>query len=216
MKNIEDILNKKVSWLTDSGPEDDIAISSRIRLARNIKDFPFPVKFKNDDGQKVLDFIKIAVKKSECLKNPNFLQIDTMPPIDKQYLLERRLVSSEYIKSSKKPGYRCLALAQNEGSSIMINEEDHMRMQAMLPGFQLEKLWKSVDKLDDKILTELPPAYDSTLGFLTHCPTNLGTGMRASVMLHLPALVLSEKIEQIIRGTSKLGLAVRGIFGEEQ
>ncbi len=206
------LLNQKVNWLADSGPDDDIAISSRIRLARNINDIPFPQCASHKQLTAVANKINLAVLNIEELKNnQGHFVLNKMTPLDKRILLERRLVSNECLnaKSSSE-----VIFSLDEKFSIIINEEDHLRLQAIKPGFQLDKVWDIINNFDDAIAKKVQYAFDAKLGFLTSCPTNIGTGMRASVMLHLPALVLTNKMKAIMNGAFKLGLVVRGFYGE--
>ncbi len=210
-EGIEILLKNRVSWLADSGPDDDIAISSRVRLARNVSGVPFPIASKTEQLLSSMSTILMAVKKSDCFKAPVEFEMAGLNHLERQVLLERRLISREFVADREGAA---LVVSHDEQFGIMINEEDHIRMQAMRPGFQLQEVWDSIDSLDDRISKELPYVFDRNLGFLTSCPTNVGTGMRASVMLHLPGLVLSDQINAVIQGVSKLGLTVRGIFGE--
>jgi protein arginine kinase len=205
------LLGKKVSWLADNEPEDDIAISTRIRLARNVRGIPFPTN-PTPELTTVIVTVETAVEKTKCLKNPLCFCMAGMETIDKQILLERRLISNEF--SASDPTLKSLIINESEDISLMVNEEDHLRLQAMHSGFCLMDTWKVVDEVDAKLSAEIPYAFDRDLGYLTSCPTNVGTGMRASVMLHLPALVLAGQVRAVIHGANKLGLAVRGIFGE--
>ncbi|MDD5698970.1 MAG: protein arginine kinase [Victivallaceae bacterium] len=209
---IDELLKHDVSWLTDSGPDGDIALSSRIRLARNIQGLPFPIAADPKQLEQVQTAAELALKKTATMgrKCLDFHMID-YSEIERQILLERRLVSSEFIKKDQ---HTSLIVKQDESCAVMINEEDHLRIQALCPGFQLLKVWEQIDRLDSELENLLPYVYDSQLGYLTSCPTNVGTGMRASVMLHLPGLVLSGQINAAIQGVNKLGIAVRGIFGE--
>ena len=208
--SVNALLENRVSWLSDSGPEDDIAISSRILLARNISGIPFPVSADHGELASAVIAVETAVRKTEVFSNPFIFSLSDMSDTDKQILLERRLASAELLRSPM----GSLIVSQDESTGIMINEEDHIRMQAIRPGVQLAKVWSDIDRIDNMLSSELNFAYDDQLGYLTSCPTNIGTGMRASVMLHLPGLVLSEQITQMVHGVGKLGLAVRGIFGE--
>jgi protein arginine kinase len=211
-QKIDNLMKHKVSWLADSGPDDDIALSSRIRLARNLQGTPFPIASSPEQLKNTSGAIQMAVEKSGCLgASALSFEMETLTRWERELLLERRLVSSEFI--ARETG-AVLIVKRNESSGIMINEEDHIRMQALSPGFQLEEVWKAISKMDSALEKHLPIAFDSKLGYLTSCPTNVGTGMRASVMLHLPGLVLSGQINAAIQGITKLGLAVRGIFGE--
>jgi protein arginine kinase len=210
--NIEALVNHNVNWLDDSGPDADIAISSRIRLARNIANMPFPIAASEHDKMQVAVAVENAIEKSGSLGDDFFAyDIEQLSEIDRQILLERRLVSREFIANR---GGEVLVVKNDESRGVMINEEDHLRLQVLSPGLQLEVVWKIINELDNRLSSSLPYSFDKQLGFLTSCPTNVGTGLRASVMLHLPGLRLSGQINAAIQGISKLGLAVRGIFGE--
>lgn len=216
MRNMQDnpinkLFEKRVSWLADSGPEDDIAISSRIRLARNIREIPFPSNAGTDNMESSTAAVLLAVEKTKCFRKFYEIDMAKLNPLDRQVLLERRLISREFFAKKQNTA---LVMTDDEVCSIMINEEDHLRMQAMLSGLRLGEVWKIIDRIDDRLSSELPYAFDDNLGYLTSCPTNVGTGIRASVMLHLPGLVLGEQINAVIQAVNKLGLAVRGIFGE--
>ena len=212
LNKIDELLKHDVSWLVDSGPDGDIAISSRIRLARNIQGLPFPVAATPGQLEQVQTAAELALKKSTVIgKKYLDFHMSDYSDVERQILLERRLISSEFVKKEQ---HTSLFVKQDESCAVMINEEDHLRIQALCPGLQLIKVWEQINKLDSELEKSLPYVYDSQLGYLTSCPTNVGTGMRASVMLHLPGLVLSGKINAAIQGGSKLNMAVRGIFGE--
>ncbi|OGV35897.1 MAG: protein arginine kinase [Lentisphaerae bacterium GWF2_45_14] len=208
---IDRLLSNRVSWLADSGPEDDIAISSRIRLARNIEKTPFPMAASVEILENTLSIIMHAVRKSASFPDVIEFELEKVSDLERRLLLERRLISRELLACKKGSG---LSVSKDETFAVMINEEDHLRIQAMKPGFQLHEVWSDINGIDDALSREIPYAFDSEIGFLTSCPTNIGTGMRASVMLHLPGLALSGQINAVVHGVSKLGLAVRGIFGE--
>lgn len=210
-KSLDKLIEKRVSWLADSGPEDDIAISSRIRLARNLKDLPFPINAKQDQLCSVTAAVLIAAEKSKCFEIFYEFKMSDLTPLERQILLERRLISRDFAVSNHESA---VVINEDETCGLMINEEDHIRMQVMRPGLQLLDVWKIADKIDNLLTAELPIAFDQNLGYLTSCPTNVGTGMRASVMLHLPGLTLAGQINGVIQAISKLGLAARGIFGE--
>lgn len=208
---IDALLKRKVGWLADSGPEDDIAISTRIRLARNLVEAPFPIAADKDSLYGVRDTVSAAVGESGVITTPLEFDMEHLSELDRKALLERRLISREFLQG--RPG-SSLVVDADEALGVMINEEDHLRIQALRPGFQLKEVWAQINELDDALSHRLPFAFDKGLGFLTSCPTNVGTGMRSSVMLHLPGLALSGQVNAVIQGVNKLGLAVRGFFGE--
>ena len=211
--SIEQLLSNKVSFLADAGPEEDIAISSRIRLARNLAGFPFPVAASPEQLGEVCDAVRDAASESGAFGCPECFCFDPekMCPLDRELLFERRLASRDFLERAS--GTRLL-VSGDEANSVMVNEEDHLRIQAFQPGFRLNAVWETINRIDDELGSRLSYAFDDRLGFLTCCPTNVGTGMRASVMLHLPGLVLSGQIGPTIQGVNKLNLAVRGIAGE--
>lgn len=193
------------------GPYDRIVMSSRVRLARNIRDSAFPGWAKKTERVRVLEAIRPAVESLPEMKDAFSQSMDNLTTLDKQILVERHLISREHAAKSAGSG---LVLNREETLCVMINEEDHMRMQALRPGLQLRQAWTAIDTVDSELEKKLDYAFSSELGYLTACPTNIGTGIRVSAMLHLPGLVLAEQINPIIQSVNKLGLAVRGLYGE--
>lgn len=191
----------------------DVVISTRIRLARNLKDFPFPCKLNSQGREKVIEKVRDAVKKSNSpvASDFSFIKMSELTSSQSVSLVEKRLVSPEFISDTDG---RALLISKDECFSIMINEEDHIRLQVITKGLSLEQAYDVADKLDTLLDENLDFAFDEKLGYLTQCPTNLGTGMRASVMLHLPALEKSRAINRIAGNLSKLGLTIRGAHGE--
>lgn len=191
----------------------DVVISTRVRLARNLKDYPFPCRLSAQDKEKVIEKVKNAVENSNSpiSKDFSFIRMSELTPQQGVSLVERRLVSPEFISESQG---RALLLSKDESISIMINEEDHIRLQVIKNGLSLEDTYDIADKFDTLLDENLDFAFDERLGYLTQCPTNLGTGMRASVMLHLPALEKSRAVGRIAGNLSKLGLTIRGAHGE--
>ena len=193
------------------GPHDRIVMSSRVRLARNLKDAAFPGWAKKPERVRVLEMIQPAIETLPEMKGAFSGTMDRLSTLDKQILVERHLISREHAAKSAGSG---LVLNRDETLCFMINEEDHLRMQALCPGLQLRQAWTTIDAADSALEKKLTYAFSSDLGYLTACPTNLGTGIRVSAMLHLPGLVLAEQINPIIQSVNKLGLAVRGLYGE--
>ena len=193
------------------GPHDRIVMSSRVRLARNLKDATFPGWAKKPERIRVFDLIRPAVESLPEMKDAFSETMDNLSALDKQILVERHLISREHAAKSSGSG---LVLNRDETFCVMINEEDHLRMQALRPGLQLRQAWSAIDHLDSELEKKLDYAFNNDLGYMTACPTNLGTGIRVSAMLHLPGLVLAEQINPIIQSVNKLGLAVRGLYGE--
>lgn len=191
----------------------DVVISTRVRLARNLKDYPFPCKLNAQGREKVIESVHKAISESNSAVAGDFqfIELKTLSPGECVSLVERRLVSPEFISDTTG---RALLLSKDESLSIMVNEEDHIRLQVIQKGLSLESAYDIADKLDTLLDENLEFAFDSKLGYLTQCPTNLGTGMRASVMLHLPALEKSRAVSRIAGNLSKLGLTIRGAHGE--
>lgn len=211
MKDLHTFLSPPAETARRHGPHDRIVMSSRVRLARNLRDAAFPGWAKKPERVKVLEIVQPAVESLPEMKDSFSEAMDNLSALDKQVLVERHLISREHAAKSSGSG---LVLNREETFSVMINEEDHLRMQALRPGLQLKQAWAAIDNLDSALETKLDFAFDSDLGYLTACPTNLGTGIRVSAMLHLPGLVLAEQINPIIQSVNKLGLAVRGLYGE--
>src|SRR5712672_1413856 len=193
------------------GPHDRIVMSSRVRLARNIKEAAFPGWAKKPERVRVLDLIRPTIESLPEMKDSFSESMDSLSTLDKQILVERHLISREHAAKSAGSG---LVLNRDETLCFMINEEDHIRMQALRPGLQLRQAWQTIDRADSALERKLEYAFNTELGYLTACPTNIGTGIRVSAMLHLPGLVLAEQINPIIQSVNKLGLAVRGLYGE--
>jgi protein arginine kinase len=208
---IHEFLEPPANTARRKGPHDRIVMSSRVRLARNIKDAAFPGWAKKPERVRVLDIIRPAVSTLPEMKDSFAESMDNLSTLDKQILVERHLISREHAAKSSGSG---LVLNRDETLSVMINEEDHMRMQALRPGLQIRQSWNAINQVDSELEKKLDYAFNSDLGYLTACPTNIGTGIRVSAMLHLPGLVLAEQINPIIQSVNKLGLAVRGLYGE--
>ena len=211
MKSIHEFLAPPALSCKREGPHVRIVMSSRVRLARNLKVFPFPGWAKKADRVKALEVVRPAVESLPQMDGAFSESMDNLTAMDKQILVERHLVSREHAAKNVGSG---LVLNKEETLCVMINEEDHLRMQALRPGLQLRSAWLAIDQVDTALEKRLDYAFSTEIGYLTACPTNLGTGIRVSAMLHLPALVLSEQINQIIQAVNKLGLAVRGLYGE--
>jgi len=209
--NVHEFLVSPADASRRDGPHNRIVLSSRVRLARNLKGFPFPGWAKKTDRVKALDVLRPAVESLPQMANAFSESMDNLTVMDKNILVERHLISREHAAKSAGSG---LVLNREESLCVMINEEDHLRMQALRPGLQLKQAWNAIDQIDSKLEKKLQYAFTPELGYLTACPTNLGTGIRVSAMLHLPGLVLAEQINQIIQAVNKLGLAVRGLYGE--
>lgn len=208
---IRKVLNKTSDWLGGDGPHHNIVVSSRVRLARNLKGTPFPGWAKKAERVTILERIRPHVEALPEMVEAVSLACQDLSALEKQVLVERHLISREH--AAKGLG-SAVVMNRRQNLSIMVNEEDHLRMQSIRSGLQLKAAFKAVNKVDTELEARLDFAFDSTLGYLTACPSNVGTGMRASAMVHLPGLVLSEQINQVVQAVNKIGLAVRGLYGE--
>lgn len=213
--SIENLLDKPLTpWMKGGGPDGDIVLSSRVRLARNLEGVPFPGRA---DG-KALAAVAEAVRKSvgdlgAADKHVYmFVEMDKLPPLERNVLVEKHIISPHHADDGR--GHRALVVRDDAAVSIMINEEDHLRIQSMVPGLNLQDAIALANSVDDIIEAKNTFAYAERVGYLTACPTNVGTGLRASVMMHLPALVLSRQMNRIVAAATQLGLAVRGLYGE--
>jgi len=205
------VLSNGGEWLRGEGPHFQVVISSRVRLARNLRNRAFPGWAKKAERIAILEMIRPHIETLPEMQDSFSELLQDLSALEKQVLVERHLISREH--AAKSAG-SAVVMNRRQTLSIMINEEDHLRMQSMRSGLQLKQAFKLLDKIDTALEGELEFAYDHKVGYLTACPTNVGTGMRASAMLHLPGLVLSELINQVVQAVSKIGLAVRGLYGE--
>jgi protein arginine kinase len=229
--------NSYSHWMEADGPESGIAISSRVRIARNLAGMPFPHRLDQDKAEEVLQAVRQGitggmtttrqdVAGGEMTEDPsqtdrprkpdqsNQLELSMMSDlstIERQILVDKHLISLDLLKNFACKG---VVLRDDELISIMVNEEDHLRIQCLLPGLQLREAWRLINQVDDDLEKSLDYAFSEHLGYLTACPTNVGTGLRASVMLHLPALVLAKQLKEVLNAISKVGLTARGLFGE--
>jgi protein arginine kinase len=208
---LDDLARSRGEWLRGSGPESDIVISSRMRLARNLADYPFISRATDQDRARIERLLREAVLAIDKPDRLLYLDVDRLGGLDRQFLVERHLISREHAESH---GARAVAIDPEETFSVMINEEDHLRIQVMQSGLNLQEAWEQINRIDDLIEERVTFAYHKRLGYLTACPTNVGTGLRVSVMLHLPALVITRQIEKVFRSLQKISLAVRGLYGE--
>jgi protein arginine kinase len=209
--NLDELAERCGEWLKGSGPESDIVMSSRIRLARNLADYPFIRRCTEQDRAKILRTLRDRILNSQELPNVSYVDVAALAPVDRQFLVERQLISRELSESE---GSRGVLIDAEEKFSVMINEEDHVRIQVMSSGLALQSAWEQINRIDDLIEQKVTYAFHERLGYLTACPTNVGTGMRVSVMLHLPALVITKQIDKVFRSLQKISLAVRGLYGE--
>jgi protein arginine kinase len=208
---LDDLINSTGQWLKGTGPYAHIVTSSRIRLARNLAAFPFPNKSNKKELEDVLATVEKAFNQIEYFKDSTLFRINEIDSVDRQFLVERHLMSHEHASN---PDGKGLIVSKEEILSIMINEEDHLRIQVMQSGLNLTETWKIMNTIDDALGNKMGFAFYQDWGFLTACPTNTGTAMRGSVMLHLPALVMTKQINKVLTAISKLSFASRGFYGE--
>jgi protein arginine kinase len=206
--------NSHSRWMDADGPDADIVISSRVRVARNISGMPFPHLLSKEKSEEVIQQVRLALENQEASDSLGGLELSRLSelsPVERQILVDKHLISPDLLNNFEA---KAVVLRGDEVVSIMVNEEDHLRIQCLLPGLQLKEAWEIINKVDDGLEKTLSYAFSETLGYLTSCPTNVGTGMRASVMLHLPGLKLTKQMGGILGAIGKLGLTVRGLYGE--
>ncbi len=209
--NIDSLISANEQWMNAVEPPCPVILSSRIRLARNLVKYPFPGWANPSQRQELLATLCDALCRLPEMKEATVLSVAELSELEKLVLVERHLMSRELSGASAGAG---MVISKNQNFAVMINEEDHLRLQVMQNGFKLDEIWTLIDNLDSGIERQVEYAFSPELGYLTACPTNVGTGMRASVMMHLPGLVLIEHMEKVIRALNQLGLAVRGVLGE--
>lgn len=199
------------SWMRQSGPQGDIVLGTRCRLARNLEGIPFPDVASRDQLREVLNQAMAATVYLQELGDFVYHDMATMDSLDRQVLVEEHLISPSHTQN---PQHKAVILSDKSNVSIMVNEEDHLRIQVLKPGLQLDEAWRLATKIDDLLEEHLNYAFDIQAGYLTSCPTNVGTALRASVMFHLPALRRLKKVQEVLGTVSKFGLTVRGLYGE--
>jgi protein arginine kinase len=209
--NLETLTTNVGEWLRGTGPESDIVMSSRVRLARNLAQYPFVSRASEQDRAEIEKFLRERIAMVPTGKELQYIDVGHLEEVDRQFLVERQLISRELAEAQ---GARSVAIDGREQVSLMINEEDHLRIQCMHSGLDLQGVWNQIRVVDDQIERAVPYAFHPRWGYLTACPTNVGTGIRVSVMLHLPALVITRQIDKVFRSLHKISLAVRGLYGE--
>ena len=216
MNDLTTIPNHGLSWLEASGDHADIVLSTRVRLARNLQGHAFGPRARVNDREAVLRRFRDAAAKVDSLKNGTLLELSDVALRARRLLLERRLVSRDLLGEDDTGPARGAAvhLSDLDPISVMVNEEDHLRVQSLVSGLRIGEAWRLVDRLDEEIGRDLPFAYHGEFGFLTSCPTNVGSGLRASVFMHLPGLVLTKEIGKVLQGLGQVGLTFRGLYGE--
>ena len=208
---IDDLSSRSGEWLKGTGPESDIVISSRIRLARNVDGFPFQTTIDSGRRAELSETLRVGIENAGLPEATRYVDLKSVDPIDCMLLVERHLISKEHAEGE---GDRGVAYSDAETVSIMTLEEDHLRLQVMRSGLELEEAWSTIHEVDDLLENQFRYCFSSEFGYLTACPTNVGTGMRVSVILHLPALVMTKHIEKVFNAVSRVNMAVRGLYGE--
>ena len=211
MSKIDDLTKQTGEWLRGEGPMSEVVISSRIRLARNLKGYPFLSRADESQRRRIYRELSECIAATPLGKDTFLAEFETVSELDRQVLVERHLVSRQHAEGK---GARGVAVSTSERRALMVNEEDHLRIQVLRSGLQLEALWEEIREIDVWIENQLEYAFHQRYGYLTACPTNVGTGLRVSVMLHLPALKLAREIDKVFRAAHDMRLAVRGIYGE--
>ena len=208
---VEDLLGQSGEWLKGTGPENDVVISSRVRLARNLSRFPFLTVAGAQVRNEVEKFVRPRLEDGKLPRRLVYWPLAQVSAVERTLLVERHLISRELAQGE---GERGVAVAPDESISIMVNEEDHLRLQVIRSGLQLEEAYDEIDRMDTALEQALHFAFSSRFGYLTACPTNAGTGLRISVMLHLPAVVLAKQVDKVLQSLQRLNYAVRGFYGE--
>lgn len=211
MSTLRQLIGSPAEWLGGAGEEGELVLSCRVRLARNLENVPFPHRAKPAARKKVLEEAKEALRACKSMRAALAIDMDAIPASDRMVLLERHLVSIEMVQN-----HECGALVVQKGEqlSAMINEEDHLRLQSLESGLSIRGAFERIDRLDDELDGKFTYAFSENLGFLTACPTNVGTGLRASAMVHLPGIVHNNDLPQIVKGLNNVRLTVRGMYGE--
>jgi protein arginine kinase len=204
-----------LGWLDASGENSDVVLSTRVRLARNLQGHAFGPRARVNDREAVLGQVRDLGLRAEALRGGRLVQLADLDARTRDILLERRLISKDLLgEDGAPPRGAAVVVAHDAPLGVMVNEEDHLRLQSILSGLRLHEAWSQVDRLDEELGRELPFAFHPTYGFLTSCPTNVGTGLRASVLVHLPGLVLTKEISKVLHGLGQVGLTFRGLYGE--
>ncbi|MCX7781173.1 MAG: protein arginine kinase [Negativicutes bacterium] len=212
--SIDNLLDEYLNpWMSGEGRDGDIVLSTRVRLARNLEGLPFPNRANSEQLSKVIETVRKTVND---LSNADghrymFIEMEKLSALERNVLVEKHIVSPNHIQD---PEHRALIVRDDAAVSVMVNEEDHLRIQCLSPGLNLAEASRMADVVDDTLEARLDFAFKEEIGYLTACPTNLGTGLRASVMLHLPALVITRQMNRVVNAATQLGLAVRGLYGE--
>lgn len=210
----DNVINASSGWTNAAAPETDVVVSSRVRVARNLADQPFPHLLSAEEAQKIIAQVQQVMDSSEAYTSGErfaLIKMAELTPVERRILVEKHLISPQLLEHYEK---KAVVLRDDELISVMVNEEDHLRIQCLMPGLQLVEAWGLVDGVDDWLEKHIAYAFSEQLGYLTTCPTNVGTGLRASVMVHLPGLVLAGQLRGVLTTVAKLGLTARGLYGE--
>ncbi len=210
-QSFDELVGRASPWLAGDGPRSELVLSTRVRLARNLGAVPFTHRARPEQLEGVLASVSGAAQRGASFGGGLMLRMDRLTPVERQILVERHLVSHELGDGTKPRG---IVIGAGESLSLMVNEEDHLRLQSMASGFQLAEAWANADAADDELNQSLDFAFSDEIGYLTSCPTNAGTGLRASVLIHMPALVLLDEIQKVLKSIMQVGLNVRGLYGE--
>jgi protein arginine kinase len=208
---VAEMLQGAGRWFRAPGPLQDAILSTRVRLARNLKGHHFPPRALPEELDRVMQRVAQGVAHLSEFAGAELYAMDNLGALERQFLLERHLASHDLARDGRQRG---LAFTDDESAAVLVNEEDHLRIQVLRAGFQLDECHALANRIDDELETQLEYAFFDDFGYLTACPTNVGTGLRASVLIHLPALVLTRKIKKVLAGVGQVGLAVRGFYGE--
>jgi protein arginine kinase len=209
--NWENFFKEPHVWLDASGPSGDVVVSSRVRLARNLVDVPFPARLNSEGRHVLVEQVLNAARTSATLASARYVDLSLAKKTERQFLMERHLVSSEMVADDQERG---VLIGPGQDVTLMIHEEDHLRLQSFSAGLSLREAYAKADRADTELGEQLPFAFDAEWGFCTRCPTNAGTGLRASCLLHLPALAINGDIERVLDGLAQMGVAARGFYGE--
>jgi len=204
-----------LNWLEASGPHADIVLSTRVRLARNLQGHAFSGRIRDTEREQIFERVRRACDRTP-IKGGMTLDLSALAPLSRKVLLERHLISRELAGDGEESPHRGagLVVGSRDAVGVMINEEDHLRLQVLMSGLRLREAYQTIDRLDEELGAQLPFAYHQEFGYLTSCPTNVGTGLRASILIHLPGLVLTKEIGRILQGITQVGLTFRGLYGE--
>ena len=216
MIDVTSLADFGLNWLEASGPHSDIVLSTRLRLARNLQGHAFSLRLRDAERVQIYERVRQAAEQHSDLKGGIAFDLSGLSPLSRRVLLERHLISRELAgQSGEAPAQGAgLILGPRDTVGLMINEEDHLRLQTLMSGLRLSDSYRQIDRLDEELGNHIPFAYHQEFGFLTSCPTNVGTGLRASVLIHLPGLVLTKQIGQVLQGIGQMGLTFRGLYGE--